>query len=1394
MKARLTERWRHWPILKGVFGPPAIKGFVESVDYREIRGWAIHRGGAPIELVLLAAGKKQVLPTEWHRRADVAESLGAQYPAAGFVCRLDKTLRRSLAHSTRTGAEPVILANGTPLKLIGQLPPPAEELLFEALPEEFARADANGPEGEGTHPRLYGWGHFTLRGTGELASVPGKTPCLEVNGRPVEGASVFFSGDPASPAKTFQIDLPGYVWEAADADGLRIQVTRGGMPLLASPLVLDRTRAARWVNNIARVDDGPEQQYYALLALEHVRFGRLYALLDENARLFIDQFARRMGLDDFLALENEDRRIDPSAFSESPDTLKHWQALRELNNRLLENPGGKVFPQVQAIHDRLRETEAVRFAFIKSVIPVLCRFNELPELRNLIDFKLFAHLEQGDDRWTLSLAVPFLVVDRQAGRAVEVMWRLAAASHLGWLNTECLRFALVEVAAQWKRGEVEYFGAEKFRYAYIGVLDSFKGDWFSRLHDRELVTGMVTMLRDVELYSDYHRTDVVRAAIRHYGLCPEFWMQLVELPELPKGELLERARDNWLALRAVIEERGTFDGNAARKVREALAFFHRHGNPEALPCLREIVASRILANCVDDDSQALLDWMLAEDAMDGIRLAAFPVLQAEALCGRAGVTGPRLLDSLRQLALKDGKTISVTYHLQQKVSETLRMARRHHEAGDKVAIQGALEALIRLAHAFSNGSGHFLGCDLLASVYALSTETDHDAGPVLALWLESVRTAIAETDIDHYLPQPVLASVDRMARLAGNRNADTTVKKVWHSIAGKYGDRYASLFNEPTVADGNLEWIGWPRDTLVVVYSCQKYLDTRIPAIRNTWVRDLVERGIPYLILVGDGDDRVDGDVLALDVSDKYEDLPKKTLALFRWIVEHTDYQYALKIDDDCYLDVARYFDTLTYRKHAYYGRVIQRGVGSMDRAWHQAKSQTDHARKTLDKSPEPSVYADGGGGYTLSRLAMMKLIEAAESDAGQRLRACSLMEDKLVGDLLALSGIWPSNEDYASYQRRRTFGEALPVGMWENIFYPTGATPTVMTHLDTHLEMSAVHERKRTQDSLWPKRVWQSHQAVGVGQDKNQLELLGSIDRIDLARETALHVIAVVRNEMTMLPHFLGHYRRLGVKCFLMVDNVSDDGTREYLLGQPDVVLFSADTQYRRSHYGVAWQQALMSNLSLGKWVLLADADELLVYPECETRDLMSFIGQVEDEGADCVRTDMIDMYPAGDLREADFTRQSPFKAAPMFDTQPLRKWCLGSGWFSNSVNWSSSLRHRIDENAEPHAFVSQKYALLRYQPWIRFAEGLHYISGTAKIASKPIWFAHFKYHAGFQRKVETEIRRGQHFNNAKEYRRYAAMLAESRGCFKEEVLSSKYTDSQSFTGLNSLQLSESI
>ena len=276
---------------------------------------------------------------------------------------------------------------------------------------------------------------------------------------------------------------------------------------------------------------------------------------------------------------------------------------------------------------------------------------------------------------------------------------------------------------------------------------------------------------------------------------------------------------------------------------------------------------------------------------------------------------------------------------------------------------------------------------------------------------------------------------------------------------------------------------------------------------------------------------------------------------------------------------------------------------------------------------------------------------------------------------------------------------------------------------------------------------------------------------------------IAVVRNEMSILEHWLEYYRSIGIRCFIIVDNCSGDGTREFLLSQSDVVLYSSDTQYKHSHYGVAWQQALLGNLCIGKWVVMADADEFLVYEDSEVRPLTNLTKRMDEEGANGALVCMVDMYPYDDLADADFSQKSPFEAAPYFDKSALTELKFGGGMYSNSRNFVNGFRHRIAPS-RINAYVSQKYAVFKYSPWLRFSEGLHYAAGM-KLYSQPLFFSHFKYHSGFKDKILTEIKRKQHFNGAEEYKRYATILKESKGGFGTEQFSLKYENSRSYTQL---------
>ena len=385
-------------------------------------------------------------------------------------------------------------------------------------------------------------------------------------------------------------------------------------------------------------------------------------------------------------------------------------------------------------------------------------------------------------------------------------------------------------------------------------------------------------------------------------------------------------------------------------------------------------------------------------------------------------------------------------------------------------------------------------------------------------------------------------------------------------------------------------------------------------------------------------------------------------------------------------------------------------------------------------------------------------------------------MEDKLLGDLLALRGIHPENTDYRTSIRRRSFGTATPVAFWQNSFLPSQSAPVMQVHMDTHEGQQATLKR-RQKHGLWPRKIWPTFQAPALGYQSNALELVTSEQSVLAAAEAAVAVVASVRHEMFMLPHFLAHYRALGVTAFLFADNVSDDGTREYLASQPDVALFSVDTDYRLSRYGVAWQQAMMAAVRPGKWSLLADADELLLWQEDQQESLPDLLASQAFEGADAARIFMLDMYPEGKLETADFAKGTPFDQAGFCDRVPFLASWHGRGPFSNMPTWTSALRHRLIPGARLDLFVAQKIALLRYQPWMRLSAGLHFV-GDVSLASRELIFAHFKYNADFYRKARAEVSRGQHFNDAEEYRKYLALASEGRERLFDPELSVRWQD----------------
>ena len=257
-----------------------------------------------------------------------------------------------------------------------------------------------------------------------------------------------------------------------------------------------------------------------------------------------------------------------------------------------------------------------------------------------------------------------------------------------------------------------------------------------------------------------------------------------------------------------------------------------------------------------------------------------------------------------------------------------------------------------------------------------------------------------------------------------------------------------------------------------------------------------------------------------------------------------------------------------------------------------------------------------------------------------------------------------------------------------------------------------------------------------------------------DLAPE-AIVLVACVRDEMIRIAQFLDHYRRIGVDHFVIVDNASEDGTAEWLEQQPDVSLYHTSQSFAASGCGWAWIETLLERHATGRWCLVADADELLVYPGYPDHGLRDVIAYHQANGFTAMASVMLDMY-AATLCPPKEAVGSLVDLCPYYDSRGIRVACRVlldraqdrlMGGFRQRV-----LGTRV---------ILNKVALFHNTPGVRLSLSNHAITG-ARCSDLRAVHLHFKYLADFRERVAVEMSRGEHWNGASEYHSYSRALGD--------------------------------
>ena len=195
--------------------------------------------------------------------------------------------------------------------------------------------------------------------------------------------------------------------------------------------------------------------------------------------------------------------------------------------------------------------------------------------------------------------------------------------------------------------------------------------------------------------------------------------------------------------------------------------------------------------------------------------------------------------------------------------------------------------------------------------------------------------------------------------------------------------------------------------------------------------------------------------------------------------------------------------------------------------------------------------------------------------------------------------------------------------------------------------------------------------------------------------------VYTTARNEARNLPYFLDYYRGLGVRRFVVADNESTDESVDFLMRQPDVCLYEAKGSYWDAQSGMDWANSLVDMHDLNRWILHADADELLVYPGCEQLSLPGLVRVLEVLGADGLFTFMLDCYADAPALAQPYVPGEPFfDHAPFFDGAGYTAIFQHKPGLSSDLRVQGGMRHRFFQWRQDESLrmpVLKKIPLLR-------------------------------------------------------------------------------------------------
>jgi len=270
------------------------------------------------------------------------------------------------------------------------------------------------------------------------------------------------------------------------------------------------------------------------------------------------------------------------------------------------------------------------------------------------------------------------------------------------------------------------------------------------------------------------------------------------------------------------------------------------------------------------------------------------------------------------------------------------------------------------------------------------------------------------------------------------------------------------------------------------------------------------------------------------------------------------------------------------------------------------------------------------------------------------------------------------------------------------------------------------------------------------------------------------IRLFATVRNEDLRLPYFFQYYKEIGVDRFFVVDNDSTDETLPLLLSQDSTHVFRTNESYQKAHYGHSWITSLLEVYGRNHWCIVVDADEIFCYPHYEKLSIRNLCDFLEEEGSKAMGGLLLDMYSDKPLYLTNYKKGENFLSVCNYFDRDLPYTFFGG------------MRKRVFKATT----CLKKFSLFKYEPNVSIGVGCHGIEG-AKLSEATSCVLHFKYFSDFIARAKEEAKRGEHWQKAVEYKKYAKKIRRNSNLTFHHRGSVKFENSNQLVNLGFMKTS---